>query len=674
MVNWETVGLMGRTNQCPKCGAELPENAPAGMCPKCLLGAGFDSLNDSHPATGSDHSSAQPRPFVPPRAESLTPHFPQLEISQLVGHGGMGAVYKARQKKLDRDVALKIIRPESASDQTFAERFGREARALARLSHSNIVAIHDFGEVTIPVSDDESAAPCRLYYFLMEYVDGTNLRQVIEGGELQPERALAVVPPICDALQYAHDHGVVHRDIKPENILIDRHGQVKIADFGVAKLASESDHDFTLTATHQVMGTPRYMAPEQLEGSHAVDHRADIYSLGVMFYEMLTGQIPAGHFAPPSKKVQIDVRLDEVVLRSLSSEPDRRYQQVSEVKHELDSIVKGGDDVEASRSPSASTSSGSGRLGETGTSTSDRPVPTRRPRRSEFFISLAAIAILFSVIFGWHSSVDTGRFEVDQVSVGAVKLDNWQFGVTASQTPLSIWHSALAFREKATGFRVPDWFLEIPNTFLLVAASILIGIIAARQFAIVPTWAAALLFLLVALYGMLHAGMVTCALLQGSGQLRLPPLLMFIGFSLVIVTILFQAVHDALNLDLDLQLRISGFGLLLTGITAVLVGLINLIVLLLAIANVLTGQVLPSNDVVVALLLGSWIAVVFAGGVVIRGARAVLNRSSITWAFIACVLGQPIGLWAMWVLRSRGILETFSATNRTDSVATEYSE
>ncbi|WP_197168355.1 protein kinase domain-containing protein [Neorhodopirellula pilleata] len=647
--------------QCPKCGVDLPEKSPAGMCPKCLLGAGFDSLDGSQPTPGGTQTSARPGSFVPLNAESLAPHFPQLEISQLLGHGGMGAVYKARQKKLDRDVALKIVRPESASDQTFAERFGREARVLARLSHPNIVAIYDFGEVTIPASDGESAAPLRLYYFLMEYVDGTDLRQVIEGGELQPAQALAIVPPICDALQYAHDHGVVHRDIKPANILIDRQGQVKIADFGLAKLASASDQDFTLTDAYQVMGTPRYMAPEQMKGSHAVDHRADIYSLGVVFYEMLTGQIPAGHFAPPSKKVQIDVRLDEVVLRSLSSEPDRRYQQVSEVKHDLDSIAKSDFDVEAAQSSSASTSSGSSYSGgsENGTAAADHPIPGRRPTRSEFFILLVATAILFLAMFSWHSSLDAERLDGDQVSVGAVTLEYWQFGVTASQTPLSIWHSTLAFREKATGLNAADWFVEIPNTFLIVAACVLIGTIVVRQFGIAPKWAAALLFLLVAFGGMLHSGMVTCALLQGTGQLRLPPLLMCIGFGLVILITVFQAVHDALSLDLDLQHRISGFGLLVTGIAAVVIGLGNLILVLLASTNLVPDQGLPPSQVDVALIFGLCIALLIAGGVVIFGARAFLNRSSFTWALIASIFGQPIGLWALWILQSRGIRETF---------------
>ena len=147
------------------------------------------------------------------------------------------------------------------------------------------------------------------------------------------------MPHLCDALQYAHDKGVVHRDIKPENILIAVDGVVKIADFGLSRILGNESQQEMLTGTHQIMGTPRYMAPEQIEGSHGVDHRADIYSLGVVFYEMLTGELPIGRFSAPSKKVEIDVRLDEVVLRTLEKEPQRRYQHASEVKTDVQSIT-----------------------------------------------------------------------------------------------------------------------------------------------------------------------------------------------------------------------------------------------------------------------------------------------------------------------------------------------
>ncbi len=344
---------------CPKCGKTLPEDAPIGLCPSCLLAAAFAL---PAPKTGDGRIIARKTPgtadksrvgdtgdipdrflsptmpgtarFVPPSAATLAPLFPQLEILGLLGHGGMGAVYKARQKKLDRLVALKIIRPEAAADPAFAERFNREARTLARLSHPHIVAVHDFGEV-VAAEGKTGSRSAPVFYFLMEYVDGANLRQLMDGRRLPSDQALAIVPQVCEALQFAHDEGVVHRDIKPENILIDSKGRVKIADFGLAKLVVGSADEFTLTGTHQVMGTPRYMAPEQMEGSHSVDHRADIYSLGVVFYEMLTGQVPAGHFDPPSKKADSDPKLDAIVLRAMAREPERRFQQASHLGSEI---------------------------------------------------------------------------------------------------------------------------------------------------------------------------------------------------------------------------------------------------------------------------------------------------------------------------------------------------
>ncbi len=240
----------------------------------------------------------------------------------------MGAVYKARQQQLDRIVALKILPAEVSHDPAFAERFTREARALARLSHPNIVTIHDFGQ-----TDD-------FYYFVMEFIDGATLRHLLADHKVASHEALAIVPQLCEALQYAHDQGVVHRDIKPENILLDKTGRVKIADFGLARLVEADSQSQRLTQPCQVMGTPHYMAPEQVEKPQRVDHRADIYSLGVVFYEMLTGELPLGRFAAPSQKVRIDVRLDQVVLRALEKEPERRYQQASEVKTDLDTIAE----------------------------------------------------------------------------------------------------------------------------------------------------------------------------------------------------------------------------------------------------------------------------------------------------------------------------------------------
>jgi predicted Ser/Thr protein kinase len=277
-----------------------------------------------------DDQPAEKRPrFVAPSLSELGGELPQLQILGLIGQGGMGAVYRARQPNLDRTVALKVLPFAVEERPEFSQRFSREARALARLSHPNIVTLYDFGQ---------TRGELGLYYFIMEYVDGANLREIVRRGELEPKEALAIVPQICDALQYAHDEGVVHRDIKPENILVDSKGRVKIADFGLAKLLGVSGAADNITREGEFMGTPLYMAPEQRETAHRVDHRADIYSLGVVFYEMLTGDLPMGRFSAPSKRVNIDVRLDEVVLRALEREPERRYQHAREVKTQVETI------------------------------------------------------------------------------------------------------------------------------------------------------------------------------------------------------------------------------------------------------------------------------------------------------------------------------------------------
>jgi tRNA A-37 threonylcarbamoyl transferase component Bud32 len=325
--------------RCPRCRAEVSGDAPEGLCPACLFRQAIDSGGES-PAPAEPHRSPFP-PFVPPTPAELARHFPHLEILALLGQGGMGAVYKARQTKLDRLVALKVLPPEVARDPAFAERFTREARSLARLNHPHIVTIFDFGE-----SDG-------LFYFTMEHVDGQNVRELLQAGELSAAQALRIVPQVCDALQYAHDEGVVHRDIKPENILLDRRGRVKIADFGLAKIVGLPPAYRALTASREVMGTLYYMAPEQTTGSRAVDHRADIYSLGVVFYEMLTGELPLGRFAPPSHKARIDPRLDAVVLRALIREPEQRYQDAAELKKDVEAATAGPPPTEVPFVPAA---------------------------------------------------------------------------------------------------------------------------------------------------------------------------------------------------------------------------------------------------------------------------------------------------------------------------------
>jgi predicted Ser/Thr protein kinase len=275
---------------------------------------------------GADTLPLTPRDL--PSLAEIAAAFPDLEILDLIGHGGMSAVFRARQPRLDRMVALKVLPKSLAATPGFAERFTREGRVLARLSHPNIVTVHDFGE---------SGGFC---FLIMEYVDGVNLRQAMRAGRFTPEQALNIIPVMCEALQYAHSQGVLHRDIKPENILLDTKGRVKIADFGIAKILNEDgDGGMMLTQSGAKLGTAPYMAPEQIEKPGSVDHRADIYSLGVVFYEMLTGELPLGRFAAPSEKSSVSGGMDEVVFRALAKDRAMRQQSAGEFKTQIEGIA-----------------------------------------------------------------------------------------------------------------------------------------------------------------------------------------------------------------------------------------------------------------------------------------------------------------------------------------------
>lgn len=317
---------MSIASMCRRCGRVLPTDAPGGQCPACLI----DPPRPSG-GLGDTGTYASGFSFEPPGIEELQVHLPQFEITDFLGRGGMGAVYLARQKSLDRLVALKILPPSIAGTPGFEDRFVREGRALAKLNHPGIVGIYDFGK----------AGP--FAYLVMEYVDGVNLRSLLSEGHLRPQEALQVVPMLCDALQAAHRFGIVHRDIKPENILLTTDGQVKIADFGVAKLTDPRGEDGLSGQTRHggIVGTFQYMAPEQIERPAAVDHRADLYSLGVVFYEMLTGELPLGRFPNPSTRQGVDRRIDEIVLKALEKQPELRYGSASQIKTDVETFTSG---------------------------------------------------------------------------------------------------------------------------------------------------------------------------------------------------------------------------------------------------------------------------------------------------------------------------------------------
>ncbi len=268
--------------------------------------------------------------WQPPLPAELQRDFSQYEIRSILGHGGMGAVYKAWHRNLARFVAIKILPPgndDGVSD--FAERFKREARAMANLKHPGIVAVHDAGET-----------PGGLLFFVMECIEGTDVHKLLAGcGRLEPGEALRVTAAVCDALAYAHKHGVIHRDIKPSNIMIETDGTVKVADFGLAKTTSADTT--SLTVSDVMMGTLEYMAPEALKGASHADLRADIYAVGVMLYQMLTGQMPRGRFVPPSLAVPgLDRRLDRIVDRALQNDPAARYSCASDFAAAIDPVTR----------------------------------------------------------------------------------------------------------------------------------------------------------------------------------------------------------------------------------------------------------------------------------------------------------------------------------------------
>ena len=293
----------------------------------------------SSPNTVSDHSlhrqGSAPKPGEPLPAEQLARVIPGFEIDALIGSGGMGAVYRARQLDLDREVAIKVFFEGGEEGAELAERFRVEARAMARLQHPNLVAVHEFGEVPEP-GDMEIPA---LLYIVMELIEGTDLAQLLYRGEFDHGRAIDVIIQVCAGLAYAHGNGVVHRDIKPGNILLTPDGTAKIADFGLAKILEQDLFATQLTMAQTSMGTRDYAAPEQLEAGGEVDARADVYSTGVLLYQLLTGTLPRGAYQPPSQLGGgVDPRLDPIVHSALQPDPETRTATISALAESLQRI------------------------------------------------------------------------------------------------------------------------------------------------------------------------------------------------------------------------------------------------------------------------------------------------------------------------------------------------
>jgi predicted Ser/Thr protein kinase len=363
---------------------------------------------------------AGPQPTLPrgeielPLPEELTALLPagNYHVESFLGQGGMGAVYKGTQVRLKRSVAIKIMRRDQGQDYGFEQRFEREAQAMAKLNHPNIVSVIDYGE----------AGPDYLY-IVMELVDGADLMDVIRGGQMTQEMALSLLPQICDALQFAHDHGIVHRDIKPSNIMVTRDGRVKMADFGLAKPMDGIESGFR-TQTGTGMGTPDYAAPEQFDPNGHIDHRADIYALGVMIYQMITGQLPRGAWKAPSERAPVAPQWDDIVSRAMQSDPSDRYQAASQIKTDVSSIVMGAKSDAGTPARKESTAAGrSARI------TSESP-PAKSRAPLIFGLVVGAVVIALGVFFAFKKPDGT-----------AVAAGTPQQPAPASPTP-GAWKSA----------------------------------------------------------------------------------------------------------------------------------------------------------------------------------------------------------------------------------------
>ena len=270
----------------------------------------------------------------------------RYELGEIIGFGGMSEVHKARDERLGRDVAIKVLRADLARDPTFYLRFKREAQNAAALNHPAIVAVYDTGEAEV----DGGPLP----YIVMEYVDGETLRDMVRGGgPLAPRRAMEIIADVCAALDFSHKNGIVHRDMKPANIMINRQGAVKVMDFGIARAIADSSNPMTQTAA--VIGTAQYLSPEQARGEQ-VDARSDVYSVGCVLYEILTGEPPFTGDSPvaaayphvrkdpqPPSNVYAGVprELDSVVLKAMSKNPANRYQTAAEMRSDLIRVLGG---------------------------------------------------------------------------------------------------------------------------------------------------------------------------------------------------------------------------------------------------------------------------------------------------------------------------------------------
>ncbi len=426
---------------CEGCGAPLRPGAEVSLCAKCLWENGA-SADNNHPPEENETLA------------ELAELLPDYEWLGVIGRGGMGTVYKARQKRLDRVVAIKVLSEEISVESKFASRFEREAKILAQLNHPHIVTIHDFGQ------------ELGLYYLVMEHVDGIDLAQALRKAPLPLHRSLRIARQLCSALVFAHERGVLHRDIKPANILVDNEGMVKMADFGLAKLGRSLEAapaGATLTVPGATMGTPRYMAPEQWEAPERIDQRTDLFAFGMIFYELLTTEVPSGMIEMPSSKAAVDKRADEIVRNCLAPDPDKRYASARDLETDLMALEQSS----ATHTPATHASDSWLRTPSlvlpepddydpssevTVIATDPSPSTEKRPRYRKW-LSPAALVLLLGVLAGlFFRPATEHRNTLTLISTPNLTNGPWWF----NETPYLLPPVRLALEKDETRFLVPQ--------------------------------------------------------------------------------------------------------------------------------------------------------------------------------------------------------------------------
>ena len=363
----------------------------------------------------------------------------RYELGAILGLGGMSEVHLARDVRLHRDVAVKVLRADLARDPTFYLRFRREAQNAAALNHPAIVAVHDSGEA--------ETAEGRVPYIVMEYVDGVTLRDLVDqGGAVEPQRAIELVADVCQALNFSHQHGIIHRDVKPANIMINKAGAVKVMDFGIARALH--DDGVKLTQTAAVIGTAQYLSPEQANGD-AVDARSDVYSLGCVLYELLTGKPPfvgetpvsvayqhvrKDPVPPSSRHPGLSPDLDAVVLKALAKNPDNRYQSAAELRTDLIRVHSG----ETPRAPKVFTDADHSDLA----SPPSHRTPSRIGPKRRWLVAAALLTVLAVVGIVAVNAIVGDRQRIPNLSgrtqaEAQVSLQNLGFKTTINPEPNS---------------------------------------------------------------------------------------------------------------------------------------------------------------------------------------------------------------------------------------------